>query len=314
MMKQILFAWLATGLMSTAAFAAPQPTTASLARTPAANAKTVGVKVLRVQNPVTYAGIQLGDVLQRTVQLAVAAENTLDTQQLPLKGVQRNGIELRQLQLRSEHQSGQIIYTLVFAYQVFASAGKPQQLQLPAEHLAFKNGAIIELPAWRFWLMAQLPDRLQPAKPTVIAQYRPALLDTGMTHHALIFSLLLACLSGLVLLIRNADWHWLPIMNGPFARAYRQIKHLPATANGQQQAALLLMQAFNTRFGQHMLASQVASFVAQQPVFQSLESQIHRLFNEINAVLYGNSKPDVTNFLQQCKKLTRQLRDCERRV
>jgi len=298
-MKQIFLGWLASCVIAMPAFAeAPVPVDA--------------VKVLSIRNPASYAGIQLGDVLQRTIRLSVPAQDQLHENELPLKGLQRNGIELRQLQVNSELQSGKKIYTLMFEYQVFASSGKPVQLQLPAERMTFSSGTA-ELPAWRFWLLAQLPDRLQPAKPTVIAQYHPALQQTDITQRWLGVSLLLALIGALVLLYRNADWGWLPMMNGHFARAYRQLKRLPATSDGQKQAALVIQQAFNDRFGQQMLASHVPTFVAQQPVFQPLESQIKAFFVQANAVLYGGQLP-TAEYLQQCKTLARQLRDCERRV
>jgi mxaA protein len=307
-MKQNLFGWLAVCQISMPPFAeTPAPATA-------VEAKGMDVKVLSIRNPASYAGIQLGDVLQRTIRLSVPAQEQLNENSLPLKGLQRQGIELRQWQVSSEAESGRKIYTLVFDYQVFASPGKPVQLQLPAERIAFNSGAVAELPAWRFWLMAQLPDRLQPAKPTVIAQYPPTLQPTQMVQRALGVSLLLALLGSLVLLYRNADWGWLPMMNGHFARAYRQLKRLPATADGQKQAALLVQQAFNASFGQQMLSSHVPEFVARQPVFHSLQSQIDAFFAQANAVLYGGQLPDAGEYMQQCKTLTRQLRDCERRV
>jgi mxaA protein len=262
-MKQIFLGWLAVCLIAMPAFAETQ-----------VSAQPAGVKVLSVQNPATYAGIQLGDILQRTIKLAVSAQDQLNENNLPLKGLQRHGIELRQLQVNSAPQAGKKVFTLVFEYQVFASAGKPVQLQLPAEHIVFNSGAVAEIPAWRFWLMSQLPDRLQPAKPTVIAQYHPLLKPTEGIQRWLAVSLLLAVAGSLVLLYRNADWRWLPMMNGNFARAYHTLKRLPATSEGQKQATLVIQQAFNERFGQQMLASHVPAFVAQQPVFQPLESQI----------------------------------------
>lgn len=303
-MKQIFLGWLATCLMAAPAWADTNTSAQSL---PA-------VKVVSVHNPAQYAGIQLGDLLQRRIQLAVAAQDQLNDSSLPLKGLQRNGIELRQLQVSSESQADKKIYTLVFDYQVFASSGKPIQLQLPVERISFNSGAAAELPAWRFWLMAQLPDRLQQAKPTVIAQYHASMLETNSTHCWLLLSLLLAVIGSLVLLYRNADWSWLPMMNGHFAKAYHRLKRLPVTAEGQKQAALIVQHAFNQYFGQQMLGSQVSAFVQQQPVFQSLETEIQAFFVQANAVLYGGQLPAAAEYLQQCKTLTRQLRNCERRV
>lgn len=272
-MKQNLFGWLAVCLMAIPAFAETPPATTVV------EAKGMDVKVLSIRNPASYAGIQLGDVLQRSIRISVPAQAQLDENSLPLKGLQRQGIELRQWQVSNKAESGRKIYTLVFDYQVFASLGKPVQLQLPAEHIAFNSGAVAELPAWRFWLMAQLPDRLQPGKPTVIAQYPPTLQQTDITQRWLGVSLMLVLVGALVLLYSNADWGWLPMMNGHFARAYRQLKRLPATADGQKQATLLVQQAFNASFGQQMLASHVPEFVARQPVFQSLQSQIEVFFH-----------------------------------
>lgn len=303
-MKQIFLGWLATCLMATPGWADTE-----------APAKTLpAVSVMSVHNPAQYAGIQLGDVLQRRIQLVVAAQDQLNDSSLPLKGLQRNGIELRQLQVSSESQAGKRIYTLVFDYQVFASSGKPIQLQLPAERIRFNSGATAELPPWRFWLMAQLPDRLQPAKPTVIAQYRASLLETQTTQRWLGVSVLLLVVGSVILLYRNVDWTWLPMMNGHFAKAYHRLKHVPATAEGQKQAALIVQHAFNQHYGQQMLGSQVSAFVQQQPIFKSLETQIQAFFAQANAVLYGGQLPAAAEYLQQCKTLTRQLRDCERRV
>ncbi|HWU66946.1 MAG TPA: hypothetical protein VNZ84_08045 [Methylophilus sp.] len=303
-MKQIFLGWLAVCLIAMPACAETQDTKVQPAE----------IKVLSVQNPATYAGIQLGDVLQRTIRLSATAQDQLKENDLPLKGLQRNGIELRQLHVSSDMQSGKKLYTLLFEYQVFASSGNPVQLQLPAERITFNSGAMVELPAWRFWLMAQLPDRLQPAKPTVIAQYHPNMQPTDMVQRWLGVSLLLALTGSLILLYRNANWRWLPMMNGHFAQAYRQLKRLPANAEGQKQASLIMQKAFNARFGQQMLASHVPAFVAQQPELQTLESQIQAFFVQANAVLYGGQQDGAVEYLKQCMALTRQLRDCERRV
>jgi mxaA protein len=298
-MKQIFLGWLIACICPHLAFA----------ETPQAK-----VEVLSVQNPASYAGIQIGDVLQRTMRVSVAASDVLKDNYLPLKGLQRNGVELRQLQIDHQKQGDQRVYTLVFDYQVFASSGKPVQLQLPAEQLTFKSGAKVELPSWRFWLMAQLPDQLQKARQSVIAQYRPALLDTQIPQRGLILSLLLAVVGGLVLLYRHSDWTLLPMINGHFARAYRKLKKLPANAQGQKQAALIVQDALNQRFGQQMLAKHVDEFVTQQPGFKPLAQEIHTFFAQANAVLYSGQAHDAATYLQQCKTFTRQLRDCERGV
>lgn len=298
-MKQIFLGWLIACVCPQLAFA---------------EAPSAKVEVLSVQNPTSYAGIQIGDVLQRTIQVSVSRNDVLDDNNLPLKGLQRNGVELRQLQVDHQQHGGQQVYTLIFDYQVFASSGKPVQLQLPAEQLTFKSGATVELPTWRFWLMAQLPDQLQKARQSVIAQYRPALLDMQTTQQGLILSLLLAVVGSLILLYRHSDWTLLPMINGHFARAYRKLKKLPSNTEGQKQAALIVQDALNQRFGQQMLGTHVPQFITQQPGFKSLEQELHAFFAQANAVLYGGQTINAADYLQQCKTFTRQLRDCERGV
>lgn len=297
-MKQIFLWCLAACLCQNLVFAEAQPST---------------IQVLSVSNPKFYAGIQIGDVLQRKIQLSVAGNDQLNDSNLPLKGLQRNGIELRQLKVDSQKQGDKKVYTLEFDYQVFASSGKPVQLHLPAEKITFNSGASTELPSWRFWLVAQLPDRLQKAKQSVIPQYRTALLDTQTPQRWLSISLFLAIIGGLVLLYRNADWT-LPMMKGHFAQAYRQLKKLPANAEGQKQAALIVQHALNQRFGRQMLSSHVTDFVMQQPSFKPLEQEIHAFFAQANAVLYGGQSSQAAEYLKQCKAFTRQLRDYERGV
>ncbi|MEZ0210631.1 MAG: hypothetical protein ACAH08_06715 [Methylophilus sp.] len=298
-MKQIFLWWFIATVCPGLAFAEMQ---------------TANVQVLSVQNPDSYAGIQIGDVLQRTIQVSVAANDQLNDKNLPLKGLQRNGVELRQLQVDSHKQGNQQVYTLRFDYQIFASSGKPVQLLLPVEQLTFKSGAKVELPSWRFWLMAQLPDQLQKARQSVIAQYRPAFLDIQTPQRGLALSLLLAFVGGLVLLYRHSDWTLLPMLNGHFARAYRKLKKLPANAEGQKQAALIVQDALNQRFGQQMLGTHVPQFITQQPGFKSLEQELHAFFAQANAVLYGGQTINAADYLQQCKTFTRQLRDCERGI
>lgn len=296
-MKQIFLWWLAACMYSGLAAAEAQPAT---------------VQEISIHNPALYAGVQIGDVLQRSVKLAVAANDQLAENSLPLKGVQRNGVELRQVHVDNQTQDGKKIYTVTFDYQIFASSGQPVQLQLPAEKITFNSGASYELPSWRFWLMAQLPDRLQKAKETVIPQYRPAFLDTQTPQRMFILSMVLVVIAGLMLLYRNADWTWLPMMNGHFAHAYRKLKKLPASAEGQKQAALIVQHALNQRFGRQMLSQHVSEFVAQQPAFKPLEQEIRDFFARANAVLYAGQDAPAAGYLQQCKALTRQLRDCER--
>lgn len=279
-------------------------------------AANTAATMLALKNPAHYSGIQIGDILQRTITISVNSPYQLVRTSLPIKGLNRQGIELRDLAVDSTQASGKTIYHITFSYQVFANTGKPVQLQLPAERIQFSGGptdTTMTMPSWRFWFSALLPDKLLKAKASVIPQYKPTLLDH--THYdRWLLAGLLSVLSGLAgLLYVNAEGAaWLPWMNGAFARASRQIKKLPATPAGQKQAALLLQQAFNTSWGVNVLTSNVSELLAQRPRFQPLEAEIKAFFTQAGALLYAGqpSQPEV--FMQQTTVLSRRLRDCER--
>ena len=54
---------------------------------------------------------------------------------------------------------------------------------------------------------------------------------------------------------------WLPRMGGQFARTYRQLRKLPDTAEGAQQAVSLLHQALNTSAGYTVFGNTIEKFL-----------------------------------------------------
>ncbi|MDP8567491.1 hypothetical protein [Methylophilus aquaticus] len=279
-------------------------------------AATPAATMVALKNPAHYSGIQIGDVLQRTITIAVEKPYQLVRTRLPIKGLNRQGIELRDIEIESTQAAGKTVYQIAFSYQVFANTGKPIQLQLPAERIQFSGGptdTTITMPSWRFWFAALLPDKLLKAKASVIPQYKPSLLDHTQFDRWLLAGLL-SMLTGLagLLYVNAAGANWLPWMNGAFARASRQISKLPATADGQKQAALLLQQAFNTSWGVNVLTSNVSELLTQRPHFQPLEAEIKVFFTQASALLYAGQSGQPGTFLSQMNTLCRQLRDCER--
>lgn len=272
--------------------------------------------ILSLHNPAHFSGIQIGDVLQRSVTIETGSTDQLVRNSLPIKGLNRDGIELKDITVERDNRSGKALTHITFSYQVFAHSSKPVQLQLPAEHITFSNGqseTAVELPSWRFWLSALLPDKLLKAKSSVIPQYKPSLLDHAVYDRWLLVSLCSALLGCMGLLYVNAAGaRWLPWMNGAFARASRQIKKLPDTPAGQKQAALLLLQAFNSSLGSNLMANNVPDFLAQKPRFQPLAGEINAFFSQANTLLYGNQASVPNSFMREVNILSRRLRDCER--
>ena len=82
------------------------------------------VKVRSLVNPLHSNAIQIGDVLERTIEVEVSADYRLPKTSLPIKGENRNGIELRDIAVHTSKSGESVIYTIALSYQVFASAAK----------------------------------------------------------------------------------------------------------------------------------------------------------------------------------------------
>ncbi len=107
---------------------------------------------------------------------------------------------------------------------------------------------------------------------------------------------------------------WLPKMGGPFAKAYRDIRKMPDSAEGLQTAVARVHQSLNRTAGNSLFASNIADFVTSKPAFAPASSQIEQFFNlskqvffEPNAAVQLDDNPKAWLL-----KFCRQLRDCER--
>jgi mxaA protein len=101
-------------------------------------------------------------------------------------------------------------------------------------------------------------------------------------------------------------------MGGPFARAYRDLKKLPATAEGLSQGVARLHQAFNATAGNSVFDA--TTFLARKPGFAPLGQELGQFFGLSRTVFFEPSAPhgiagDATAWL---RKFCRRCRDCER--
>jgi len=279
-------------------------------------AQTTDVKILSTINPSTSNNIQMGDVLSRSIEVEVDAAYQLPKTSLPMKGESRNGIELRDVSVRTSKGSSTNIYKITLSYQVFVSAAKPVVMQLPDEHLALIGGAkalSIDIPAWRFWYAPLVAEGITNAKDNMQPQSKPALIDLNM--HRLRFwaalALLVTGLFGLVYV--NADKRWLPYMNGAFAQAHRNIKKLAHKQAANKDALMYMHQAFNKVYGANLFANELEHFLAANPKFLKMKQEITQFFEQSNAALFANHAASATQ-LQQLETFSKRLRDCERGV
>lgn len=279
-------------------------------------ANEAGVKVRNLINPTHSNAIQIGDVLERTIEVEVSADYLLPKTSLPIKGESRNGIELRDIAVQTTKSRKSVIYKISLSYQVFATAAKPVVMHLPEEHFLLTGGAnalSIDMPAWRFWYSPLVAEGLGNAKAHMQPQAKPSPLSLEPYYIGLWTSLGLLAIGLLGLLYINADKAWLPWMNGAFAQAHRQIKRLGNGQASYRNALMHMHHAFNKLYGENLFAHELDKFFAAHPKFIKMQAEIVQFFAQSNAALFGQYVSGG-NELQHLKVLSKRFRDCERGV
>lgn len=279
-------------------------------------ADEAGVKVRSLTNPKYSNAIQMGDVLERSIEVEVSSAYRLPKTSLPIKGESRDGIELRDIVVHSSKSSDSTIYKIFLSYQVFASADKPVVMKLPEEHFILSGGTkalAIDIPVWRFWYSPLVPEGISNAEAQMQPQVKPQHLNIKPYYTGLWVSLGLLMIGLLGLVYVNADKSWLPWMNGAFAQAHRHIKKLGNEQVNVRQALMHMHQAFNKLYGENLFASELDKFFAANPKFIKLQAEVVQFFAQSNAALF-NQHASSGSDLQQLKVLSKRLRDCERGV
>ncbi len=280
-------------------------------------AQNSDIKVLSMSNPVNSNGIQMGDVLNRTFDIEVDSVYQLPKTSLPMKGENRNGIELHDINVKTTKHADKTVYTIALSYQVFASAAKPVVMALPDEHLALIGGAkalSIDIPAWRFWYSPLVAEGVTNAKDNLQPQAKPALIGLKMHHTRLWISLALLTVGLLGLAYVNADKSWLSFMNGAFAQAHRNIKKLKNKPASRKNAFMYMHQAFNKIYGANLFAANLDEFLLSHPKYVKLSEEIRKFFDQSNQALFASPHKSEAQYLQELIALSKRLRDCERGI
>lgn len=284
---------------------------------PSAMAQEPDAKIINIINPTVSNGIQVGDVLSRTIVIEVNTPYQISKTALPMKGEIRNGIELADITVNTSSKTKKNIVSIALRYQVFASAAKPVVMQLPNEEIAFTDGdkvLSIKVPSWSFWFSPLVAVGIPNAKENLQPQYKPALIDMS-AHHARFWVSLALFISGLLGLIYiNADKRWLPFMNGEFAKAHRSLKKLPSNQPSEKKALAHMHHAFNNIHGENLFANDIEQFLAAHPKFSILKTEITTFFAQSNASLFDHAHQDSKQFIRGLIILSKRLRDCERGI
>lgn len=298
---------LAVGLLAAISLLVSAPTQAEVAR----------ARVISVANPLLSNGIQIGDVMDRKIVIETDKTYQVSATALPMKGLNRNGIELVNIQTKTTHLGMKSHHEIALRYQVFASAPAPAIMQLPTENFVLSGGPqalSVKLPAWRFWFSPLVVADLKTAKNNMQPQYRPSLIDSSKHQSwlTIFVGMFVAGLIGMIYI--NADRSWLPFMGGAFAKAHRRLKRLSGVEGEEKAALKYLHEAFNQIHGRNLFASDIDVFIIENPTFSSLKKEIADFFQRSGKALFSTPPNDRVAFIRELVILSKRLRNCERGV
>lgn len=289
---------------------------------PAIDAKSIKGSVI---DPKRDAGYVVGDVLQRTVKLQVERPYELLETSLPIVGYEHrwkgqiSGIELVKIETDKQEQGNSTIYTLHLSYQVFTTGKVVKPAALRRETLKFKNtksGEVFQyqIPSFSFRISPLSVFGQVKIKDEMSAFHAPLLLDTAPEKFKLkiLLGVLVAALLGLLYILGMRAW--LPRMGAPFAKAYRDIRKLPPTQEGLQQAVARVHKSLNATAGNIVFNDNLDQFVKHKPAFEPVKADIERFFGLSRQVFFEQKATHQAGEtpLDWLRHFCRRCRDCER--
>ena len=276
------------------------------------------IAISNLTNPARSTGIQIGDVLQRSMTFETSTPQNMITKALPAKGTRNDEVELIAANIVRMKEGSKNQYKLELRYQVFTNATRSKVMALPAQTIKISSTEQLVLPAWRFWFSPLVETSIVNAKANVQPQLKAPTID--LNQHAMglkVFSVMLI-LSIIGLIYVNANNQWLPFCKGNFARAHKQIKLLSRSkgsdANRLKNALFSLHTSFNKTYGSNLFANDVNDFISQHPRFKPLHQQILEFFTLSNKTLFSRNRQDDRALLLKLLSISKSLRDCERGV
>jgi mxaA protein len=269
-----------------------------------------------IDNPRPF-GYVVGDVLEQHVTLRVQKPTRLNRERLPKPGKVSVWLELRALDVHEIHALDTTHYRIDATYQVLNAPSQVETLGLPAIRLGFVGGTQAiehEIKEWPFTLAPITPETVMAMEG--LEEMRPERAPLPIDTRAARFrTMMFAALAGAILLFtlyRNFGVPFLSRLNGPFARACRRLRRLPAQASERREAALRAVHAaFNETAGRSLFADGMDRFFVEHPRFSPLRDRVLEFYRGSQAEFFrGASAPPFD--LQAMLDLCRALRRCER--
>lgn len=273
---------------------------------------------IRVHNPERNIAYVVGDIIKRTVELEVKHPSELIASSLPAEGMERRGIELREVSIKQRKLSVATHYSIAFSYQVFSRAKLAKKFELPSETIQITKAGkpiVITVPAWEFTVSPLANDGETYIENDMSPYRAPLLLDAFMLKPALtvFIVMMVVAIGGLTYL--HGDDAWFPGMGGPFAASYRKISSLPEGDDSLLVAASSIHEALNTTLGENVFIQNLDQLFQHKPAFKSLEQEITSFFTISNYLLYDlKVNHQALIRLSDLQEFCKNCRDCERQV
>lgn len=265
-------------------------------------------------------GFHLGDLAEQQFQLTLPAGERLNVNTLPSRGRLNDWLDVRAfehevLNATDEAAAAQanapITYQLTFHYQLFKQVDQTSTVKIPPTTVLLASGKKVVLPAWPITVGRLLPADYERTK--VLAQ--PAVAQTTDTRPAERWRNIL--LGALVM--TTLIWLWLadklPFLNppsGPFTRANRAIKRLPASDDGRR-AITQLQQALAQDAGETVFPDQLDAYFAAKPHYRPLQDSTRQLLDNVHKSRFASRSPadlptreQVATLCQQFSRLEQQ--------
>ncbi len=292
----------------------------ALAATPSSHA--VEAAQVSVSDPPAY-GYQVGDVVERRVRIQLPAGGKLDAESLPTPTRQGGAVELSSLQHQGASDAAE--QSLLLRYQVLRSPEVPTVFELPTLALrttvpsgATLREATLRVPAHPLMVSpiapAQPPNRagLGPLQPDLPAPVPPI---APIRQRAQAWAALALVAVGWLLwrhVLRPLWWR----RQRPLARAWREIRRLPATPDAVTLGAALrrLHTALNEDAGRVLLAADVPAWLTRRPQHQAQAGALQEFHQRSSRHFFaapGDAAPDLAADAQHLRQLARALAQSE---
>jgi len=258
-------------------------------------AYAVDVPRVETNEPRAY-GYQVGEVMQRQVTVHAPKGWRLAEDSLPRPGGRGQAIELRRVAASVQAVPGGERHELALEYQVFLAPANVRVLEIAPLRLRFEHATRSEDVRVEGW-----PVTVAPLTPLETSTRRglgdlqpdraPPLVDTATIR----IRLLVCAVLGLLLLGTLATVTfgppWRAARNRPFARAWRELRHLPNQPEPLQwrAACRALHEAFNRCAGEVLFEPGLDRFVNLHPSFGVLRGEIARFMQMSRDEFFGDT-------------------------